>query len=1224
NIDNEENSEICIPYNRNGGYARKKIILYNKEWTELCSTLSEFDHLPEVYQLHTSMIADREQMLEKNMCEVVIRNQLTIHGVLTSIKELLRNASLDVNIETSTNVPVNRTFGNLEMSDTTDCVVKFLIPSEATRINLTFKAKIRKIDESTEDVVKTESYAINTINSTNQIICFHLLPWKYLKTGGNWLMPWKKEKNTAHYRIFVTGKNGEKLVGQKCTVELYHYLYPSSLSYSCETDEQGYIDLRDMNGVTSVAISSSLSANGGGGDGSAHWSLRTENCLFSTTYHIKENDSLDIPYFTYRNTYNKSDEQDMKYLLMDKNYSCHFGNCVRYKDNYFKIAGLKRGEYVLRADADALTCNIIVAGSSKAREQDGEEEEEKKKKKEEKEGKADVNTCAEFESGKDRFCIDEDVCYQLSDNTSLQITQIDEKKRRVYLSGVKYGGKWTKVHLWATHFIPGFSPYNQLKKIGTRTSDLTKYTTNPSMYCRTRTISEEYRLTKKKKKKKKKKGGKIFFCCNILKKKKNQKKLDRYVLERANALQFIGNNLQKPSLLIRPFSEKSTRTETQTAKGGGHIEQKVYADNVTAQRGGLHFAQAGDQVSDGGAPVLEFLGNFPGVGVYNLKCQESGESKEGEWFVEIPKEIGNDNHNVWTIVAVDDRYFSTQMYICSNKNKDKYKYRDCRLNPGLNPSKHFIEKREIELLRDSKKDKVVIEDFKTSQAEVFESIEHIFVLYKNITKNTALDEWTFLYEWETIDLAAKLKKWNQYMSHEFNFFMYWKDRSFFETYIKPLIKSKVHKTFFDYWFLGDTKELEKYTSLGYFKKLNALEQILLSFAFKNKQGKKFVDHFTDKQKGIKVDPLQLKKLFETALADRNFAEDIIDTYDGDNAVTVLSFVQTHGYTLLFLQKKKIKQCPYIHIYIYNPFAVFVIICTDRAVIGGCPHNITTPMQEMMAEDMAFMQADVAQDWHNEEEEKACDDEDEMYECEKEEIQLETAVLSRSAAAAPASARAPARKAMAAMPAMAMAMPQKQMLGMMQSKEMKSKEMHFDEAQLSLSVEQDFASGVNNCNNPLFMFICFFRLHIHIHTYEWQQEDKKEIVFGKRKPPPPDDGKDDGYFDRDLRYRAIGPKLFEELENTKEFQETQYYKLGYDKDTVSLIPWNHFWCDLALHLLADDFSSRKPFVSQHFAVPTSCPTEMLLALAVLDLPLQSRSDNVARDKNFETMQMVCYY
>ncbi|ETO35066.1 hypothetical protein RFI_02007 [Reticulomyxa filosa] len=116
-----------------------------------------------------------------------------------------------------------------------------------------------------------------------------------------------------------------------------------------------------------------------------------------------------------------------------------------------------------------------------------------------------------------------------------------------------------------------------------------------------------------------------------------------------------------------------------------------------------------------------------------------------------------------------------------------------------------------------------------------------------------------------------------------------------------------------------------------------------------------------------------------------------------------------------------------------------------------------------------------------------------------------------------------------------------------------------------------------------------------------------------------------YFDRDLRYREIGLKYYEELQNTKEFQETQYYGIGYDKPTLSLVPLNQFWCDFAKHVLTDDtligVNARKAFVSQYSALPTSCLTEMVFALAVLELPLQTNGETVKRDKNFETMTMV---
>ncbi|ETO28121.1 hypothetical protein RFI_09009 [Reticulomyxa filosa] len=699
----KDTHEICVPYNKKSGAVdqKKKIILYNKDWNiETTCVLSEFTHICERYQLNTSIFVEREQMLDKNTCDILIRNQLFVNGVVTSAKELLKEVSLDVNFDTKDGVPARKMFKGLEIHDNKDCIVKAVIPNETNSLRMEFKAQIVKSDGSVENVSKSQQYVINSINKVNDaIIEMHLMP--------------QQDKN--HYKIWITGKNGESIPHIKCSVYFRHYLYKDEIYVEAQSDENGFIDVQDASGVSHIRVQVA------GVNQGAEWSLCTDQCLNLNNYYVLESQNFIFP---------------ISFLEELKTFDCCCGTRIT---------------------------RMITATK----------------------------------------------CYQLSETTPLQLAHVDETDGRIYLKGVNE--KWTRVHVYSTHLIPGFPVFNEIRNIAARESDVSSYSTNPSMYCRPRDISEEY----------------------------------RYVLERATAYKCIGNNLQKPSLLIRPFS--------------GQIERKSYNDTVTQSAGSTVVSKAEALRSNGQWPVLEFLGNFPGTGVYNLVCRKDEKAKD-LWYVQLPKDFVNENHNVWTIVAMDDKQYSTAMHVLNNKSK-QYKYQDGRMFPGLDPSKHFMEKREIELLRDAKSDKVVIHDFKVSQGEVFDSIESLFGLFKTLSSNKGLDEWSFLYEWQTYELSQKLKKWNKYMCHEFNFFMYCKDRPFFEEYIKPLLQSKVHKTFIDEWLLGDAKVLEKYLNMGKFMKLNILEQILLCFACKKQLPSELSGAFKDKHDALKpLDPLTWKRL----------------------------------------------------------------------------------------------------------------------------------------------------------------------------------------------------------------------------------------------------------------------------------------------------------------------------------------------------------------------------
>jgi len=82
------------------------------------------------------------------------------------------------------------------------------------------------------------------------------------------------------------------------------------------------------------------------------------------------------------------------------------------------------------------------------------------------------------------------------------------------------------------------------------------------------------------------------------------------------------------------------------------------------------------------------------------------------------------------------------------------------------------------------------------------------------------------------------------------------------------------------------------------------------------------------------------------------------------------------------------------------------------------------------------------------------------------------------------------------------------------------------------------------------------------------------------------------------YRPLGP--------TREWAENNYYRLPLLDQDGDLIPINAFWRDFAA------WDGRSPFYSVHFAEAHAHFTEMLLALAVLDLPFDAPAHTLKSD------------
>lgn len=76
------------------------------------------------------------------------------------------------------------------------------------------------------------------------------------------------------------------------------------------------------------------------------------------------------------------------------------------------------------------------------------------------------------------------------------------------------------------------------------------------------------------------------------------------------------------------------------------------------------------------------------------------------------------------------------------------------------------------------------------------------------------------------------------------------------------------------------------------------------------------------------------------------------------------------------------------------------------------------------------------------------------------------------------------------------------------------------------------------------------------------------------------------------------QFYRAIDQTEEFAENNYYHVLIENQSASLVPVNAFWRDLAKH------DGAKPFLSPNFIYAHANFTEILLALAMLDLPFEA--------------------
>ena len=106
--------------------------------------------------------------------------------------------------------------------------------------------------------------------------------------------------------------------------------------------------------------------------------------------------------------------------------------------------------------------------------------------------------------------------------------------------------------------------------------------------------------------------------------------------------------------------------------------------------------------------------------------------------------------------------------------------------------------------------------------------------------------------------------------------------------------------------------------------------------------------------------------------------------------------------------------------------------------------------------------------------------------------------------------------------------------------------------------------------------------------------RKDAKPGSAAPPE----EESLFFDALSAERGEGRRFFQKLDKTQEWAENNYWHQPIDRQVAALVADNAFWADYAMH------DARTPFLSKALLEATSSFTEMMLALAVLQVPFKA--------------------
>ncbi len=395
----------------------------------------------------------------------------------------------------------------------------------------------------------------------------------------------------------------------------------------------------------------------------------------------------------------------------------------------------------------------------------------------------------------------------------LQIIDVAQQKENISIS-IGNATKDTRVHVLASRFLPGIDAFTALGNAPGLEPLIGQPSRLRSLYVSGRTLGEEY----------------------------------RYVLERRTAKKFPGSMLPRPGLLLNPWALRTTETSIADAMTGEAFQRAE--DGRAAGMNAANKKMASPAIGLAGMEItnVDFLSE-PGLTAFNLTPD-----KDGRVTLKM-SDLGD--RQFIRILAVNRNSSVVRDLSLSDA---KTKLRDLTLRNGLDPQGHFTRQNQVSILE--KGAPFTIKDAATAKFETSESLGGIFTLFKTLSNNLTLAEFSFVLEWPTLDAAKKRELYSKYACHELSFFLQRKDPAFFKSVILPYLSNKKDKTFMDQYLLGD--DLRSYLRPWDYQRLNTVERILL--AQRHKEESAATSREVSERKAMQppnVDEMLL--LFDTAL-----------------------------------------------------------------------------------------------------------------------------------------------------------------------------------------------------------------------------------------------------------------------------------------------------------------------------------------------------------------------
>ena len=767
-----DNGQILVPFSANPG--RQPIVISMPLPQERVagaakppasfSVLEYFQQEAENYGVTAGFYVDREALLKRRTAEVIVRPGLLLNGTLVSLK-LLEDVKLTIASVDLDGTPSSQEVADFPVFEDRESVHEFLVPQRLASLTFTLTATVKKLSAGGQKVTfaAADTFTLNDIDKTEKVEDLFLL------------------KTAAGYFVELRGKTGEPRASRPVVFNFKHRDFRAPVGAVLKTNPAGRISLGDLRDISSLSVT--------GPEATTHtWNLLEDRHTYSQLLHGRAGEPLSLPFLPRVATAKANLREELSLLELhgEVDVTDRFEH-LRVEDGLVILEKLPPGDYDLLLKSSGARIRVRMTAGEQI-------------------GRYVVGTKRQLETKPIP-------ALQIASATVVNGQDADKKPSEMLRVSLKNVSKLTRLHVFATRYVPEYDPFGRLGRIRDAEPYLFQQTPAQSVYLTGRNIGDEY----------------------------------RYIIDRKYATKYPGNMLERPSLLLNPWAVRETETGEQLAAGGDDFGA---AGNMPKSEAAAPPARSLEVQSAAGsfASDFDFLADATAV-LVNLVPDETG-------IIEFSR-AALGTHQQIHLVAVDPLHTT---YRSVALPEVKPTFLDQRLLLAFDPKLHFTQQRQISIVPKGQVFK--LQDVTTSKFETFDSLARVYGLYSTLSNDPKLVEFAFILNWPKLKPEEKRALYSKHASHELSFFLSKKDPEFFQSAIKPYLANKKDKTFVDRFLLDE--DLSGYLKLWQYEQLNIMERCLLAQRIQEEKSRT-VRHLADLLAVLPPNIENFNRLFGTAV-----------------------------------------------------------------------------------------------------------------------------------------------------------------------------------------------------------------------------------------------------------------------------------------------------------------------------------------------------------------------